>query len=84
MTVSTPDELIAGFPHNSLPKVTGEPTFEDLKIIHHYLNTNQSKPTAAPSVSLLFSNSISDPEFTGTLNTYICCPRLFGGTSILS
>jgi hypothetical protein len=27
MTASTPDELIAGFPHSSLPKVTGEPTF---------------------------------------------------------
>jgi hypothetical protein len=38
--VSTPDEIIAGFPHNILPKVTGEPTFEDLKMIHHYPNTN--------------------------------------------
>jgi hypothetical protein len=33
MTASTPDEFIAGFPHSSLPKVTGEPTFEDLKVI---------------------------------------------------
>jgi hypothetical protein len=40
MTASTPDELIAGFPHSSLPKVTGEPTFEDLKIIRRLLNTN--------------------------------------------
>jgi hypothetical protein len=40
MTTSTPDELIAGFPHNILLKVTGEPTFEDLKIIRRYLNTN--------------------------------------------
>jgi hypothetical protein len=40
MTSSTPDELIAGFPHSSLPKVTGEPTFEDIKTIHRYLNTN--------------------------------------------
>jgi hypothetical protein len=40
MKASTPNELIAGFPHSSLPKVTGEPTFEDLKIIRHYLNTN--------------------------------------------
>jgi hypothetical protein len=40
MTASTSDELIAGFSHNNLPKVTGEPTFEDLKIIHLYLNTN--------------------------------------------
>jgi hypothetical protein len=40
MTASTPDELIAGFPYNSLPKVTGEPTFKDLKIIRRYLNTN--------------------------------------------
>jgi hypothetical protein len=40
MTASTPDELIAGFPYSSLPKVTGEPTFEDLKIIRRYLNTN--------------------------------------------
>jgi hypothetical protein len=40
MTASTPDELIAGFPHSSLPKVTGEPTFENLKVIRRLLNTN--------------------------------------------
>jgi hypothetical protein len=37
---STRDELIAGFPHSTLPKVTGEPTFEDLKIICRLLNAN--------------------------------------------
>jgi hypothetical protein len=40
MTASTPDELISGFPHSSLLKVTGEPTFEDLKVIRRLLNTN--------------------------------------------
>jgi hypothetical protein len=40
MTASTPDELIAGFPHTSLPKVTGEPTFEHLKVIRRLLNKN--------------------------------------------
>jgi hypothetical protein len=40
MTASTRDELVAGFPHSSLPKVTGEPTFEDLKVIRRLLNTN--------------------------------------------
>jgi hypothetical protein len=40
MTASTPDELIAGFPHSSLPKVTGEPSFEDLKVIGRILNTH--------------------------------------------
>jgi hypothetical protein len=40
MTASTPGELIAGFPHSSLPKVTGEPTFEDLKVIRRLLNAN--------------------------------------------
>jgi hypothetical protein len=40
MTTSTPDGLIAEFPHSSLPKVTGEPTFEDLKVIRRLLNTN--------------------------------------------
>jgi hypothetical protein len=40
MTASTPDELIAGFPHSSLIEVTGEPTFEDLKVIRRLLNTN--------------------------------------------
>jgi hypothetical protein len=40
MTASTPDELIAGFSHSSLPKVTGEPTFEDLKVIRRLLNNN--------------------------------------------
>jgi hypothetical protein len=40
MTASTPDELIAGFPHSSLPKVTGEPTLEDIKFIRRLLNTN--------------------------------------------
>jgi hypothetical protein len=40
MMASTPDELIAGFPHSSLPKVTGEPTYEDLKVIRRLLNTH--------------------------------------------
>jgi hypothetical protein len=40
MTASTPDELIAGFWHSSLPKVTGEPILEDLKVIRRLLNTN--------------------------------------------
>jgi hypothetical protein len=40
MTASTMDELIAGFPHSSLPMVAGEPTFEDLKVIRRLLNTN--------------------------------------------
>jgi hypothetical protein len=40
MKASTPDEHIAGFPHSSLPKVTGEPTLEDLNIIRRLLNTN--------------------------------------------
>jgi hypothetical protein len=40
MTASTPDEIVAEFPHSSLPKVTGEPTFEDLKVIRRLLNTN--------------------------------------------
>jgi hypothetical protein len=40
MTAPTTDELIAGFPHSSLPKVAGEPTFEDLKVIWRLLNTN--------------------------------------------
>jgi hypothetical protein len=39
MTAATPDELISGFPHSSLLKVAGEPTFEDLKVIRHLLNT---------------------------------------------
>jgi hypothetical protein len=40
MTASTPDKLIVGFPHSYLPKVRGEPTFEDLKVIRRLLNTN--------------------------------------------
>jgi hypothetical protein len=40
MTASTTDELIAGFPHSSLPKVTGEPTFKDLKVIRRLLHTS--------------------------------------------
>jgi hypothetical protein len=40
MTASTPDELIVGFPQSSLPKVTGDPTCEDLKVIRRLLNTN--------------------------------------------
>jgi hypothetical protein len=39
LMASIPDELIEGFPHSSLPKVTGEPTFEDLNIIRRLLNT---------------------------------------------
>jgi hypothetical protein len=37
MMASTPDELIAGFPYSSLPKVTGEPTFEDLNVIRWHV-----------------------------------------------
>jgi hypothetical protein len=40
MMASTPDELIAGFPHSSLTKVTGEPTFKYIKVIRRLLNTN--------------------------------------------
>jgi hypothetical protein len=40
MNASTLGELIAGFPHNSLPTATGEPILEDLKIISRYLSTN--------------------------------------------
>jgi hypothetical protein len=40
MTASTPDELIAGFPHSSLPRVTRDPILEDLKVIRRLLNTN--------------------------------------------
>jgi hypothetical protein len=43
---STLDELIVGFPHSSLPKVTGEPTFEDLKVIRWLLNTNAMSVTS--------------------------------------
>jgi hypothetical protein len=40
MMASTPDELIAGFPHYSTLKVTGEPTLKDLKVIWRLLNTS--------------------------------------------
>jgi hypothetical protein len=40
MTASTPDKLIAGIPHSSLLKVTGEPTLKDLKVIRRILNNN--------------------------------------------
>jgi hypothetical protein len=40
MTASTPDELIVGFPHSSLPKVAVEPTFDDIKVIWRLLNTH--------------------------------------------
>jgi hypothetical protein len=42
MTTSTPDELIVVFPHSSLPKVTEESTYEDLKVIQRLLNTNDT------------------------------------------
>jgi hypothetical protein len=45
MKASTSDELIAGFPHSSLPKVTGDPTFEDLKVMWWLLNTNAMSVT---------------------------------------
>jgi hypothetical protein len=40
MTASTTDKLIIEFLHSSLPKVAGEPTFENLKVIRRLLNTN--------------------------------------------
>jgi hypothetical protein len=39
MMASTPDELVAGFPQTSIPKVRREQTCEDLKIIIWLLNT---------------------------------------------
>jgi hypothetical protein len=38
--VSTLEELIVRFPHSTLLKVTGETTFEDLKIIRRPINAN--------------------------------------------
>jgi hypothetical protein len=46
MTASTPDELLAGFPLSSLPKVTGEPTLKDLNVIWRLLNTNAMSVTS--------------------------------------
>jgi hypothetical protein len=40
MMADTTDKLIAGFPHPSLPKVTGDPTLEDIKVIRWLVNTN--------------------------------------------
>jgi hypothetical protein len=40
MVASTPDDLIAGFPHSYLSKVAGEPIFEDLKVVRRLLNTS--------------------------------------------
>jgi hypothetical protein len=40
MIASTPDDLITGFPHSFLLKVTGEPIFEDLKVIWRLLNNH--------------------------------------------
>jgi hypothetical protein len=37
---STPDKIIAGFPHSNLLMVTGQPNFVDLKIIRRILNSN--------------------------------------------
>jgi hypothetical protein len=37
---STPDALISGFSHSTLPKVTRKPPFKDLKIIPRLLNAN--------------------------------------------
>jgi hypothetical protein len=46
MTAPLLDELIAGFPHSSLSKVTGEPIFEYLKVIRRLLNTNAMSVTS--------------------------------------
>jgi hypothetical protein len=37
---STLDKPIVGFPYSTLPKVTGEPTFKDINIIHLLINAN--------------------------------------------
>jgi hypothetical protein len=57
MTVSTPDEVIVGFPHSYLPKVTGDPTFEDLKVIQRLLNTNARR--------ILNTNAMSVASYEG-------------------
>jgi hypothetical protein len=40
MMASTLDKIIVGFPHSRFPKVAGEQTFKDLKVICRLLNTN--------------------------------------------
>jgi hypothetical protein len=88
MTASTPNEVIAGFPHNSLLKVTGEPSFEDLKIIRRYLNTNAMSVSSCEGggrhdhLSLIMMNDeyftlatdvFTPPENPG--NTPVSAPR---------
>jgi hypothetical protein len=66
MTASTLDELIAGFPHSSLPKVTGEPTFEDLKVIRRghlgIIMTNEEYFAIAADVFPVPDNPGASPE----------------------
>ena len=46
MTGST-DDIVRGFPHQELPKIVGEPTFDLLQDTHRKLSTNAaSVPTA--------------------------------------
>jgi hypothetical protein len=40
MMASALEELIVGFPHSGLQKITYEPTLKDLKIFRCLLNTN--------------------------------------------
>jgi hypothetical protein len=57
MTVSTPDEVIVGFPQSCLPKVTGDPTFEEIKVIRRLLNTNARR--------ILNTNAMSVVSYEG-------------------
>jgi hypothetical protein len=52
MMMFTPDELIAGFPHSSPPKVTGEPTSKYLKIVRLLLNTDTIRISSYKRVGL--------------------------------
>jgi LmbE family N-acetylglucosaminyl deacetylase len=74
MPASTPDELIAGFPHSSLPKVTGEATFEDLEVIRRLLNTNVMRVSSYVGggrhghLCIIMTNAIAADVFPVTNN----------------
>jgi hypothetical protein len=72
--VSTPDGLIAGFPHSTLLEVTGEPTFEDLNITRRLLNSNTMSVSSYEGggrpghLSLIMTNA---ENFTVTADVFL-------------
>jgi hypothetical protein len=67
------------FPHSSFPKLTGEPTFEDLKIIWHLLNMNDMSLSSYKGGGLYGHLGIIMADIEYMLSCLLTCDRPIPG-----